>query len=820
MTHPLRSHRRTPRPSLLLLLLAWLAPALLPGRGAAPAGAQTPAFEPLLSGHRVAEAQYGGGRVYAGLQRGGLAEWHPDTGQTLRVLTRRDGLGGHFVQDLAWVAGRLWVATADGGLTVISNPGTTRESLRVYSSALSSFDVTAVAGEVLGDTERIYYGTSGQGFGVILGGLPGDYFTTQDGLLDDTIVDLAVTNAVLLAATPSGLSRFADNAFTNYPYSDPATPRVNALQIGPDGAIWAATNSGVKRWDDAARQFEPVFGSAAFTNLAVDGQVAWASGAAAAFRIEGGAGLQVDLPAVLAERTYTLDAIAAGGGRAWCGGLVRGAGMVNFLGGSAWLAEAGDAAREIVPLPTCEIGASGNGFCGVAFDDRGRAWLGDFLGDGLAGYDGDTWYNVTQLATAENGFAGLFDHSGPILVMARAGDAIWFVQAGVGVIRYRPAAAPGGQQAWDLVHPGNSGLRARSFVAINVHPDGPVFFCSDDADDEHRLLGVDVLVDPDNWQQESSWLHLEPAVLGGNNIWAVGFERRDLVWFGVRQAGLQRWDLNGPDAGPDDPLTWEVSGPGRWLAAPLATLPGGTVELEGTNAIVQGPDGSLWAGGNGGLVNFRYEAQRAVLLGEWTERTQPFVAGLLAQQVVGLAIDRNAHLWALTSAGLNRLRLGTQPLVIDAYTDLATYVLYNPALYSPSVIAALPGPTYHHLAADPDGARLVLSGNRGGALVTVPALGEDAERLLAAGFLYPNPFPGGGEGSLFLGGLDLDPAELVTVEILNTAGEVVYRIADVHNQAVIWDGRNRQGRRVAAGLYLVKIAWAGHTVLKTLAVAY
>ena len=252
-----------------LLLLLCLYP--LQGHG------QMPDFRPLLTGHRVVCAQYADGLVYAGLMDGGLAIWDPLVEQTQRILTRRDGLGGHRVRDIAWIGGRLWFATLDGGLTVISHPGMAGESMRLYSSLLSSLEVTAVAGQVIGGSERIYYGTDGHGIGVITGGIPGAYYTTLDGLINDTVVDLAVVGSLLLVATPEGLSRFSENVFTNYPYDDPPSDMVNDLEIGPDGAIWAATNSGVKRWDDETRSMQPVFGSALFRALAVDGETIWAA---------------------------------------------------------------------------------------------------------------------------------------------------------------------------------------------------------------------------------------------------------------------------------------------------------------------------------------------------------------------------------------------------------------------------------------------------------------------------------------------------------------------------------------------------------------
>jgi hypothetical protein len=808
---------------------AWLLGGLTLLLGMTAAPAQTPVFQPLVTGHRVTCAEYADGRVYAGLEKGGLVEFSAQTGEALRILTRRDGLGGHFVRDLAYVAGTLWVATQDGGLTAIHDPGRPDETRRIYSSLLSSLAVTAVAGRVIGATERIYYGTAENGLGVINSGLPGAYLTTQEGLISDTIVDLALTpDNLLLVATPVGLSRFADNTFINYPYDNPANEAVRDLEVDAEGRIWAATARGVKRWNDETRTLEEVFGTASFLDLAVDGSRMWALHESfgvpdeilRVYSIDPGDDVRLrTLPAPIAGQQNLVQAVAAGDGGAWVMGRLRPVGWVpqGSLVSRPFLVPVGDAAAAFEIVDTCLMGIGG-GFDGVAIDSRRRAWVGDREGDGLAGFDGSAWYNVTQLATVENDSSGLFNWGGGLLTMARAGDAIWFNQFVTGAIRFTPATAPGGVESWDLVHRGNSGLQSRFIVNIAVHPDGPVFFCSDAGDSD---VGVDVLIDPDNWRDPAAWIHLDPSLLGGNEIWAVGFERRDVVWFGVRNAGLQRWDINGPAAGPDDPLTWDDFSDDQWLAQPLLQIPGSDLGLDAANAILAGPDGSLWVGG-AGLVNFRYEAvlQLPILLGQWQAITQAGMTGLLHQRVRGAGFDRNGDLWALTDAGLNRLRLGVQPVAIDAFTDLGTFLTLDPSFYSPAVITPLPGGSYRRLDMAADGTRLVLSSDLGAVMADIPAAGATGSGDLDTVFLYPNPFPGqGGTGLLNIGGLELASDQTIAVEVLNMAGQVVHSATGRRDVTGVWDGRSMQGRLAASGLYVVKITLADRVVVKTLAVS-
>jgi len=821
MTHATTT-RTTGAPTVRAGLLAL---ALLLAVGAA---AQTPAFTPLLTGCRVSAALHHDGLVYCGLVRGGVVVWDPRAERVVRRLDRLDGLGGHGITDLTMTGSRLWVATSDGGLTAITDPGGADEALRVYSSALSSLSVTAVSGQILGDTERVFYGTAADGIGTIVSGLPGAYYTTLDGLIDDRVVDLVLTPEFLLVATPAGVSRYADNAFTNYPYADAQDDAIRDLELGPDGAVWAATATGVVRWDDASRTWQPVFSTNPFRDLARDGDRMlalrdWPS--LVAINTNGGA-VTVDLPAVPDGQNVSVVAVAAGGGSAWAGGYIRpdGATLLGLQAARPWVATAGDLAAAIHEFDTCIMGWTA-GIDGVAIDGRGRPWLGDQAGDGLAAWDGEVWYNAVDTASVANDSLGFFDWSGNILAMAAADDEVWFGQFTKGIVRFAPAAAPGGQERWELFSPENSPLLGDAFIEIAVHPDGPVFFGTDNVTfggTDNDQLGADVLVDPARSRDPQAWLHLAPASLGGNVVRAVAFEGRDVVWLAVAGAGLVRWDVNGLGAGPDAPLTWTDPADDHW-AGPFDQITGSQVDLGATLDLLAGPGGTMFAAGSG-LVQFRYDAQLAffTLVGEWQVKVSTFSEGLLAQSVLGLAWDRNQDLWALTAAGLNRLRFTADgTAAIDAFTDLATYFTLDPSFYAPSAIVPLPGGTYRKLAGAADGSRLVVSSDRGAAQVDIRAAGGPSEAALAAAYLFPNPFPGtDGADRINLGGLDVSAAQPVTIEVVNLLGQVVFRSRELDSATALWDGRTRQGERVASGLYVVKIVYGGATATRTLAVAY
>jgi len=787
--------------------------------------AQTPQFTSLPTGHVIDSAQAVGGSVYGGMAKGGLVEWNPGSESVRRFLTRSDGLGGNFVTDLAYTGVSLWVATADGGLTAMINPGSNNESLRNYSSALSSLAITSVTGLVVGSNERVYYGTQSDGIGEITGGLPGAYYTEQNGLIDDSIDALAMNDAIVLIATPTGISRFANNTFQNFTFSNPAEERVNAMGMTEDGTIYAACERGLRRWNDELLMFEMITGGTlVFRDVAFDGNTVYAvSVNNHVFRYADEVASEIqEFPTAPDDYDQDAYSVAARNGEVWVGGKADTDAMTTEAGNSSepWFGWADRAGAEIDIFDTCIIGVPG-GFDGVAFDHRNRPWFGGRSGDGLAGYTGDGWYNIYELATAANDSNGLFNHSGAVLSIASHEGTLWSCQFTIGGMGIEPADEPGGQEEWSLHYEWGRPNQGRRYIEVATHPDGQVFFCTD-GEGTDVDLAVDVLVDPEHSRDEAAWIHLTPAMVGGNAVRAVAVERRDRIWFAVIGVGLRVWDING-EAGPDDPLTWTDFSDDIWNPVPIRFVGDSSLDLGGTNAIVVDQRGHLWVGG-AGLVEMTYDHffDEVTLVTEWEQKDQVFVDGLLGQSVQGLGIDRNADLWALTSGGLNCLHFDEDGVVleVDAYTDLASYFDLDPALYSPSIIVAMPGGTYRRMAASQDGSRLAMTTDLGACMVSVPVKGDTGPADLSEAYIYPNPFPGsGGDGSLHLGGVDTDESS-AEVDILNLEGQVVAKSAGVLLDSAFWDGTNRQGRPVASGLYLVRIEHAGEVVVRTLAIAY
>jgi len=788
---------------------------------AALAAAQTPVFQPIIPGQRFARAVAVDGRIYAGLDRGGVAEFDVATTTMLRHLDRNQGLGGHLVQDLAWSGSRLLVATQDGGITAISNPGSAGEFVQLYSTGLASLDVTCVTGQQIGNSERIYYGTDGNGIGVIEGGREGSYYSTPQ-LINDTVEHVALSGPLLLISTPTGVSRFANNTFTNYLSEDTGWPEIRDLTVAPDGEIWAATSDGLYTWDDTARELVHAYGTTGYQWLGFDGDAVLAlANNWSLLRLTGG-GATLTVPEVDESTDLDIRMAVAVDGVVWVGGSVRSeADAAQSVASAAWLAVTGDPAAELHLLDACQLGFDG-GYHGAAVDQHGRAWVGDRKADGIAGLD-DEWYHILSVATPENGEVGLLDHSGDILSMSRAGEWIWFNQYTNGIVGFAPPAEPGGEERWLQLNKYTSPLQPDGIIALGGHPDGAVIVCSDVGNfwgghAPNDALAVDVLFDLDNPLEESSWLHLPVGTLGGNYILTAAVERRDVVWFSVQGVGLMRWDINGPASGPDDPLTWSQTGDDQWLG-PIRFIEGGTMDLGTTVALAFAPDGSIWAGG-AGLTRFTYSSSEEMVdfLGEWQRKDNAYEPGLLNGSVKGLAFDRNDDLWALNLAGLNRFRIDGQDVEVDAFTDLVSYTSLDWSLYSPGAISPLPGGSYRDLDVSADGARLVLTSDLGAVMLDVPERAAAGDTDIDLAFIYPNPFPGDdGAGHINIGGLAVDEDAPVRLEILNLSGQIVFQNNQVTDPEDLWDGRNRLGERVASGMYVMKISQAG--VVRTLPLA-
>jgi len=775
-------------------------PALLLATGAM---AQSADFEQLLIARETVALIEQDGLVIGGLNGGGLVFWNAADPSEFEHLTAGDQLSGNSINDLTWTGHHVWVATLGGGLTRITDVAGAR-NFRQYASNLSSLDVNAVTGAIVGQSERVYYGTANSGVGVITDGLSGAVYTReQDDLISNTVTALQMLDGILFVGTPDGISRFANNLFTDQ-NTGLTSLAINDLALDSDGLLLAATDGGVFRWNA---------GSETWILVGADSAAAKAVSCANGLIYVLGAGVRVYNGSswqTLAPPAGLRSAIFAGSDF-WIGGQVSSSASAGYPERHAYLGRlATGTSFDVFKIEASQVLSA----AGVAFSG-GDPYIGAQAWQSVVSsrHEG-VWHNLPyQGSTPDN--EGHHLSAGIILSMVTGpDDIVWAgLYAGTGLARIDPATG-----VTDLINPTNSGMSDNGIVNVVVHPDGPVITLHDWSDTEK----VEILVDPTDWADDANWLVLprEGGLGDGPSVWDAVVQRRDVVWFAVEAVGLVRWDINGDMAGPDDPLTWLDQSDDRW-DPPVTDIFGSTLDLRGAFGLAVGEDGSIWAGGNG-LVQFSYDeaGRTATLLSSIMEKTSSLREGLISGNVSDITRDMNGHIWVATASGVNRVRGSGNEVAVDTYLDLANYFanpLYS-VLYSPNVIAPLPGNLYRKIVASRDGKRILVSADQGASLITVGSGGgTDPTETTTGPFLYPNPFVGDPrDGGLKLGGLaGRGP---VLVEIYNLDGQLVYVDSAVTPDAGFWMGTNRVGQEAASGLYTVRVTTGADHWTLTLAV--
>ncbi len=790
--------------SSLVIIMLW---------GMVPAAAQGIEFESQLIQRRINCILEQGDKVIGGLDGGGLLIWDRLNPAQVTRLSAGEELSANLVTDLAWTGRHIWVATLGGGMTRITNFDTEPE-YRQYASNLGSLDITAVTGQVINDSEKVFYGMDEGGLGLITDGLGGAIYTAeQDDLIDNNINDLQLFEGDLFVATPLGISRFANNLFTDQ-NEGLSNLDVTDLVLDPDGNLVAGGQGGIYVWDVGRERWNNLSWTGNTRGISSNGTQLWALGWSTASYYNGSGWTAFTLP-------YPgVDAIEAGQ-NIWIGGRWRSSDM-NAISGLAWYGafDGQSSFSEFV----VDASLVYNGY-GLDFDHNGTVWTGSYLGKAIAGLRGDEVHNIYQLASAENDSNGLFAYGSNILSLVADHERglIYAGQITKGIVRYEVDT---GQL--DLMYGGTCGLEETpgaysSMISLEAHPDGTLLVMFN-ADHPQK---VKILTDPIHWRGDANWYDVPQGNEGiglGEEVWDAVVQRNDVIWFAVAGTGLMRWDINGNSAGPDDELTWSDFTDDRW-DGPFA-------EIEGTNnnptqaktRLALAPDGTVWFGGNG-ITRFSFNETFGTVKKEeaYGAKTAAYMDGLIDGNVMDLEVDSNGDLWVSTRLGLNLVRWGTREPEIEAYFDLANY-FSNSAfalLYSPNVITGLQGGVYTQLAASADRSRMALTSTQGTVAWDITAAPGETHETLASLYCYPNPWtPDAADSQLKLGGISADAVndDPAKVEVYNLEGQLVYRNSYVSAESGFWNGQNRTGQPVATGMYVVKVNWRGLTTIRTLAV--
>ncbi len=790
-----------------------LASVLVTGFSAVAGRAADPTFEQVLPARNTTALLEYGSKVLRGLDGGGIIVWdREDPGATERWTSGRD-LSGNFITDLTWTGQHVWVATLGAGLTRVKNLDTAPE-FRQYTNNIGSLDITSVTGTVIGDGERVYYGMFGEGLGQINSGLPGNLFTVGDGLISNDVTTLQMFQDELFVGTTIGISRLANNEFTDQ-NEGLSNLVINDLTLDDNGNLLAASNVGVHQWDPDAQTWS-------FLGSIGSRVVDITSSAGLVYAL----GLNPDGSAVLSEydgATWTPIALPYfectaidGGEEFWIGGptvwfTAGGRLEYNYLGRRLAGNDFDTSVNAATQVSNCE---------GVAFGADDTAWMGDWHGFNITRYDprDNSFLFIFERPHAANDTLNLFPGLGNVLSIVGAPDGMVFAGqfAGGGVLKFNPST-----RTTDLMDPDNSGLQGRLIFNLVVHPDGPLIIVHKEEDTQR----VEVLVDPENWTGTANWVlpPMDQGLDSGTSIWDALVERRDIIWFAVEDGGLMRWDINGPDAGPNDPLTWFDQSDDVWYD-PVTFYSGTSLDPGKTVGLALGHDGTIWAGGNG-LVQFSYEivgstSIKAVSLLDFKEKTSSSVNGLVNGNVKDIAVDNNGDIWVATATGLNRVSPQGEDALISAWIDLPNYLANptNQVFYSPNVIAPMPGNNYAKIVPSHSGRQMLLSADQGTTLITVGS-GPGSSGIddpLKHVYAYPNPWvPGEPADQLTIGGL---PDGTIGVEVYNVEGQLVFSDKSVAVNKGFWEGDNKRGNPVSSGMYILRITTGGLTTTRTLAV--
>jgi ligand-binding sensor domain-containing protein len=459
----------------------------------------------------------------------------------------------------------------------------------------------------------------------------------QDGLAQDTVYTMLQTrDGFLWCGTRGGLSRFDGVRFENFGREElqlEHTTRIQALAEDSAGALWIGTGSGelLRLKDGVFRRF------AAAEGLADEGR--------AVGRI---AGLAGGKDGELWVATYAEGVFRFAGERFERVAATAGVTSITRLAvdaeGGLWIATIGKGIfryRQGEPLMslTRREGLPNDYVSAVAPAGGGGVWIATHSGICL-------WRDGRIEAWgAERGL--VYDHV-TALREDRAGN-VWFASFGGGVQRLRRDGSV------DRLPEGELG---RTVIVWDLYEDRSGMVWVGTVDDGLLLLAEGAF---------SAWRAHEKSGLASRLVTALAEERDGTFWIGSRDAGLS-WRREGggePASGRigrreglaaeavwsldcEDAAVWvgtsgglfRVAGGGRAAAVPLAEF----AEPPAVQALAHDGD-TRYVGTDRGLLLWPKAPNRP-------RRLLTKNAGLPADSILDLELDREGRLWIATAGGL------------------------------------------------------------------------------------------------------------------------------------------------------------------------
>ncbi len=227
----------------------------------------------------------------------------------------------------------------------------------------------------------------------------------------------------------------------------------------------------------------------------------------------------------------------------------------------------------------------------------GGFWLGTHDG-GVVFYDGSSWRTwATRDALANNQINGILQEENGVL---------WLTHPGLGLTRYDPAA-----DAWQTFGEPEGALDWPSAPAL-------------DGEENLWIGGYEEL----KWYDGSAWGSSRPQQLFDTIVHGVAIAPDNVRWYWTDHGVIRH-----------DPAAEE------WATFTAADSP----VFESVNALHIAPDGSVWAGGMGGLVYYDGGAWRV------PDATGDAPAGTEYSEVHDLTSSADGALWAVGDGALYRL---------------------------------------------------------------------------------------------------------------------------------------------------------------------
>jgi ligand-binding sensor domain-containing protein len=726
---------------------------------------------------------------------GGIVIYTPSSGQ-FEQFTNSTALPSNSLTSLVFDdGGDLWIGTQDVGVARVTL-GPDGPVVRTFSPlGFPNQHITALD---IWDGD-IVYGTV-EGAGKFEGGLPGPWYSEQQGLPSGQVNDVMVDGDIVWFATAAGAATLDRLGFITPVAEGPPDARSLAKS---DDTVWIGSADGVWRksatdtaWSQIGPAGYPIY------SLFWDGATLWAGGTYFVYERDEGGDDWIDYDLRYDLRRWGLNNL-----RGEIRGLCRTPAGDVYAGGTATGAVKGfnlvrvDAAGNENFAPNAP---GENRVQRLAYDVDGSLWISTFgFWVGKLMPSGQ-WVNYNRAIPASDSLTNQYQN---LALLADLEGHKWFSTLTENLDNPKPMDelddkldANYSNDVWTR-HPLGSGggdtygtLRPQR---ARLDPAGNRWFLADDAPD----LGFD-----ESWQgihilsrDRSEWLQISPVTrpqMKGGDISHVQFRDDGTVFIAMRDYGVMSWYVGGSS------YDWAT------LTSTVGDIWGGEMDASLTNdnqlgeagkvsSIALRSDGVLWIGTDAGV----YKHVPPVTFIRIADKLGSEV-GLLSPKVEYIQLDHQENLWVATDLGLNRIAFEDDN-DIQAYTTAPVWRRLNEAgvPYPTSVISQLAGERCMELLMHPDQDILYIATHGGVSILDVSPPSELATDLETV-YLYPNPVDGGkGQNELKIGNVD----GAVAIDVYNMEGNLVHSQTATQSGDVVWDLTTNSGFIVSSGTYMVRI---------------